>query len=109
MYIYIHPSLYISIYTYIQREREREVDRQVFCLDYDRFFCDKELWLRGKELDVFHFDPDIKIQHLHPAFGGKEDQTHKNVRKYLNKDKQTYRIRQEKNLLWGRSYELINA
>lgn len=87
---------------------ERFIDRQVFCQDYDRFFCDKELWLRAKELGKFYFNPEIKIKHLHPSFGGTEDETHKNVRKYLAKDKETYRQRQAKGYLWGKNWGLVS-
>ena len=36
-----------------------------------------------------------------------EDATHIKVREFLAKDKQTFLLRQAKNLLWGETYDLI--
>ena len=87
---------------------DRFPNRQVFCPDYDRFHGDWELMQHAKSIGRFHFDRDIKIEHLHPAFGGKEDQTHRDVRRYLSKDKETFRQRQSKGFLWGNNFNLIN-
>ena len=88
---------------------DRFPDRKVWCENYSRFFCDKELWLYANEIGKFHFSDKARLAHLHPAFTGeKPDYTHKQVRKHLSKDKETFRQRQEKNLLWGRDFTLLN-
>ncbi len=87
---------------------KRFPDKKVFCPDYHRFYGDFELWQFAKSLNKFHFCREAGIEHLHPAFGGTEDETHKEVRKFLPNDKQTFRMRQAKGLLWGKSWELLN-
>lgn len=85
-------------------------DRQVFCLDYLRFYADFELWQSAKQSNKFYYCTTARIRHLHPAFGGGvEDDTHKNVRQHLPKDKITFQQRKARNLLWGKTWELINA
>jgi hypothetical protein len=37
------------------------------------------------------------------------DETHKDVRKYLNADRIMYNKRKAKKLIWGDSFELINS
>lgn len=87
---------------------DRFPNREVFCKDYERFFIDKELMLFAQSVGQFHFDREIKIQHLHPLFGGKEDDTHKDVRKYIDKDRMTHRRRQALGYLWGKNFGLVN-
>ena len=87
---------------------ERFPDKRVFNEDYERFYIDKELFLFANEIRRFHFDRDIKIEHLHPLFGGTKDSTHDNVRKHLPVDKKTWQIRQANNFLWGRDFNLVN-
>ncbi len=84
-------------------------DKKVFCPDYHRFYGDFELWRFAKFIDKFYFCSTARITHLHPAFSkDPPDNTHKDVRIWIGKDKQTHRMRKAKNLLWGESWELIN-
>jgi hypothetical protein len=86
---------------------ERFPDSQVFCPSYYRFFGDFELWRYAKSIDKFLFCIPARIQHLHPAFSKEqEDETHRLVRKWLPTDRQTFKLRQSKNLLWGDSFIL---
>jgi len=82
-------------------------NRQVFCPDYHRFRSDYELMQYAKSIGKFKFYRDIKIKHYHPAFGGREDETHRDVRKYLNIDKNTFQERQMKGWLWGCDFNLM--
>jgi len=88
---------------------ERFPEKQVFCPDYDRFFSDWELWQYAKSINRFYFCSIARIEHLHPL-GNKalEDDTHKDVRKWIKGDKKTFAIRKQRNLLWGDSFKLIN-
>ena len=81
--------------------------RKVFCLDYWRFYMDKELLLLIENSNKFVFDKEVKIKHLHPAITGIADKTHKYNRKYLQRDRETFYLRRKKNWLWGRDYNLI--
>jgi len=89
---------------------DRFPDRKAICPDYYRFYSDKELWLYSTEIGKFHYDPQIKIKHLHAAYYKDAlDQTHLDVRKHLAKDKYTYNQRQSQKLLWGRNFDVINT
>jgi len=79
---------------------KRFKDKNVWCLDYSRFYADKELMLYARKIGRFYYCPEIQINHYHGSFYG-EDDTHKKVRQFLSKDKQTFNLRQEKGLLWG--------
>lgn len=88
---------------------DRFPNRQVFCPDYFRFYGDFELMKRAKELNKFHFSHEAQLNHNHPCINREfEDATHKDVRKFIGRDKYTFQQRQAKGLLWGRTWELIN-
>lgn len=88
---------------------ERFPEKQVFCPDYDRFYGDFEVWRQAEHVKKFYFCSTARIIHLHPCTDKNlEDDTHKDVRTYLRKDKETYSIRQQRNWLWGRNYDLVN-
>ena len=77
-------------------------DRQVFCLDYYRFYADRELYLYAKKVNKFKFSHLISLIHYHPAFYKNfVDETHKKVRQYWQQDHITYNKRQELGYLWG--------
>lgn len=91
------------------RYSERFPERQVFCPDYERFYADFELWKYAKSVDRFYFCQQARIEHLHPSTNrALEDETHKEVRKWLPQDRETFKKRQDNNLLWGNSWELLN-
>jgi len=83
-------------------------NKQVWCPSYYRFYGDRELWLFAKSINKFKFCEEAKIFNNHPAFTGEIDYTHKEVRKYLRQDRIMYEKRQSKNLIWGKTFELIN-
>jgi len=88
---------------------DRFPDRQVFCPDYYRFYGDFELMKQAKEVGKFHFSHEAQLVHNHPCINKKfQDATHADVRKHIAKDKHTFKIRQARGLLWGKSWELIN-
>ncbi len=88
---------------------DRFPDRQVFCPEYYRFYGDFELWRYASEINKFVFGKDVRIEHFHPAFyPNLEDNTHREVRRWIARDRDTFRKRQEKNFLWGRTWDLIN-
>lgn len=81
----------------------------VWCLDYDRFYSDFELWQYSSSIGKFYYCSIARIKHYHPAFDKKQiDSTHDEVRTYLPKDRLTFNQRKEKGLLWGKSFSLIN-
>ncbi len=87
---------------------QRFPNQQVFCPDYDRFYGDWELWQYAKSIDKFYFCQQARIQHHHPITNkALEDETHKDVRLHLPKDRQTFQTRKGKGFLWGRSFDLI--
>lgn len=86
---------------------ERFINKQVWCPEYKRFYGDRELGDYAKSIGKFYFAENARIVHLHPGFTGEPpDNTHNEVRKYLNKDRVTYFKRQQKSLLWGRDFQL---
>jgi hypothetical protein len=87
---------------------DRFPDRQVWAPDYNRLWADKELLDYADSIGRFYFSRKTNIIHLHPAFGGQEDQTHVAVRTYLAKDKFIYQTRKELGYLWGRNFKLLN-
>lgn len=87
---------------------ERFPDRKVWCPDYYRLWADKELMDYARSVGKFHASTVCKIVHWHPAFGGTVDTTHIAVREFRDLDRKTYRSRQNKGLLWGQNWDLIN-
>ena len=88
---------------------DRYPNRQVWCPDYHRFYCDWELWRRAKDVGKFYFSENARINHYHPCTNKKlEDSTHYKVRTFLKDDKVTFQRRQVFNYLWGKNFSLIN-
>ncbi len=88
---------------------ERFPDGQVFCPDYDRFYCDHELWKFANSINKFYFCSTARIEHLYlDSINEPSDKTHKEGRKYWEVDNITYEKRKTLNYLWGKSFELIN-
>ena len=81
--------------------------RQVFPIEYSRFHGDEEVYLYAKSINKFHFAENVKIEHLHPDYSKNKDNTHKEVRKYKEKDNLIFNLRQNKKLLWGQSWEIV--
>jgi hypothetical protein len=80
-------------------------ERKVFCEAYKRFYLDQELYEYSSKVGKHYFDMSSKLIHCHPSFDSKYmDNTHTEVRKYLNKDKKTYENRKKKGLLWGETF-----
>lgn len=87
---------------------DRFPNRQIMSPDYFRLFADHELWLYAKSINKFYFSSISQVQHLHPCTNHKlKDQTHRDVRFYLQQDKQTFEERQKKGFLWGRNFNLL--
>ena len=87
---------------------ERFPNRQVFCPDYFRFFGDKELEIFASSINKLYYSKDLRLEHHHPAYSNGKDVTHRLVRKYLPEDRYTFQTRQNKKLLWGQDFTLIN-
>jgi hypothetical protein len=84
-------------------------NKKVFCEDYKRFYLDQELYLYADKIRKFYYSQDAILEHLHPAFDSTQfDETHTIVRKWLFQDKETFRQRQLKGLLWGENFEFTN-
>lgn len=83
-------------------------DRNVWCIDYHRFYGDKELGEYAKSINKFYYCNEIKITHLHPSTDIRQlDNTHNNVRKWLNIDRRIYEVRKMRKLLYGKEFVLI--
>lgn len=86
--------------------------RACFCPDYISFHADAELGLCARLLNKFRFAENACLVHRHPAYYPEEiDVTHNLVRhpEKISADVQTWEKRQKKELLWGRSFELVNG
>ena len=81
--------------------------KKIWCPDFYRFFCDYELQLFAESINKFYYSENVKIEHLHGDFFTK-DETHREVRKYKERDNNTFTQRRNKNYLWGRDFNLIN-
>ena len=94
----------------IGREYSRRFpDYEVWCPDYKRFYCDRELGDYAKSIGKFTYNPNIRINHFHPCVNrALVDHTHEDVRTHLGKDKTTFQRREIKGYLWGRDFNLIN-
>jgi len=92
-----------------KRYADRFPERQAFCPDYDRFYCDKELGEYAKSINRFYFASKAEIIHLHPCVDKRfEDLTHYQVREYLQHDKQTWLHRSSQRWLWGRDFNRVD-
>ena len=88
---------------------ERFPEGMVWCPDYNRFYCDHELWQFAKRIDKFQFCIPARIEQLHPAFTKEpNDETHIDVRKWWKIDHTTHTRRKHLNYLWGKEFNLIN-
>ena len=90
-------------------ERFKDVDYQVCCPNYRFFFQDEELWLYATSLKKFYHCEEAKLIHYHPGYLKEEmDKTHDIVRGDIRKeDKRIYRERRRRNLIWGKSWEIV--
>ena len=85
---------------------DRFPNRQVYPIMYERFFGDQEMWLYANKINKFKLSR-ASLNHYHASLDRtQEDATHRDVRKYLAQDKQTFAQRQSKQLLWGNSFEI---
>jgi hypothetical protein len=85
---------------------DRFPQRQVFMPKYKRFYGDTELYDYASKISKCHFDETASLIHLHPAFNPEwMDETHKDVRKHLSKDRKLYQERQRNKLLWGETFD----
>lgn len=64
-------------------------------------FSIQEVATLGTRLDKIYLDMGLKVYHLSPAAGEPADRTHIEARKYRAKDKQLFRERCAKGLIWG--------
>lgn len=88
--------------------KDRFPDKNIYCMDYKRFYLDQELYLYANSIEKFYFDQSSTLIHLHPNYSNyKADETHHNVRKFWKKDKETFDLRIKNNYLWGKDFKLI--
>ena len=85
-------------------------DRQVCCVDYVHFYQDEEVLEYAKSINKFVLCRNAELIHHHPAFYSNEmDETHKIPRgETHDRDRATYLKRKHKDLIWGKSWELVN-
>jgi hypothetical protein len=91
-------------------ERYKDVDYQVCCPNYIQWLQDEELLKFVTSLDKFTTTDDFALIHYHPAYTPGEgiDETHKIVRgNIIQNDRKIFNKRQIKNLIWGKTWELI--
>lgn len=91
-------------------ERYKDVDYKLCCPDYKHFYQDEEMYIFANELGRFVEAPNAIVKHYHPAFVREEmDETHPLVRgAVMKEDTAIYTERRSRNLVWGKSWELIN-
>lgn len=81
-------------------------NKEVFCPNYYRFYGDYELLKYAESIKRFYYADNVKINHLHPDYARCKDNTHREVRKYKEKDCLIFGMRQAKKLLWGKDWNL---
>jgi hypothetical protein len=82
----------------------------IFCIDYKSFHADAEVGNYARSVNKFKYGIDAKILHYHPAHIKSEmDETHNIVRAPGIKeyDRETWNMRQERKLLWGKDFEVV--
>jgi len=91
-------------------ERYKEVDYQLYCPDYTHFHGTEEIFQYANSLGKFKNCPEAVLDHYHPSFNADwKDATHDIVRsQIIQKDKATWKTRQQKELVWGKTWDLIN-
>ena len=82
---------------------ERFPTKEVECPDYINYFSDQELWEYTKSLNRFHFCENAVVKHHMP-----KDTTRNAMWATWDRDEYTWRKRQERKLLWGREFDLLN-
>jgi len=91
-------------------ERFKDVNYKVHCPDYRFFQQDRELEKFSKSLNKFKLCYTARLIHYHPCkYSDEMDETHKIPRQEIREiDKKTAKLREDKGLIWGNSFELIN-
>lgn len=91
-------------------ERYKEVDYMVSNPSYKHFYQDEELWIYASSQGLFRECESAILKHYHPAFISSEiDETHPLVRGAVKRhDDYIYKIRREKDLVWGKSWEITS-
>jgi len=91
-------------------KRYKDVNYQVCCPEYTHWYQDEELWKYACSLNKFTVCETVKLKHYHPGFIKTEkDETHLIPRgKIKIEDDKTYKQRIAKELIWGKSWELVN-
>lgn len=84
-------------------------ERQVCCPDYTHFYQDEEVLEYAKSINKFILCREATLIHHHPAFYSNEmDETHKIPRgETQDIDRQIYLERRRRDLVWGKTWELI--
>jgi hypothetical protein len=91
-----------------RRFADRFPDRQCFCPDYTSFHADSELGKYARKVGRFLFMGDAQIVHHHPNLEPREiDETHHVVRQASGRDRERWRERTERALIWGESFERV--
>jgi len=88
---------------------DRFPDRQVYCPDYRHYYADTEFMKYAKSVNKFTYCKEAEVEHYHPVYTGKQDETNKVSRLSYKQDRQTASERSEKGFLWGRDFGLING
>ena len=89
-------------------ERFKDVNYQVYCPEYTHWNIDQELYEYALSLGKFTLS-GAKLTHYHPAFYSEEmDDVHAATRGIIMRiDKETRQKRQERNLIWGKTFERV--
>lgn len=88
---------------------DRFPERKVFCPDYNCLYVDEELGKFAKDINKFVYCKEAQLNHWHPAWTKeKPDDTHLYNKINKPKDIKIYKLRQQKGLLWGKSFETIS-
>ena len=82
-------------------------NRAVWCPDYKVFHCDNELGQFAKSVDKFYFCETAHITYHFPNIRVDMDDTWKWSRRNKSHDSNIATQRNNANLLWGRTYDLL--
>ncbi len=82
-------------------------EHQVCAIPYHHFFQDEEMYQYATSINKFKLCKTAILKHFHPSFLGNEvDDTHLIPRgKIFKIDKGIFKDRQERGLIWGKSFE----
>lgn len=83
-------------------------DKQAFCPDYKHLYIDREIEAYARTVDRFKMSK-AALFHYHPCLDASwHDHTHDHIRRFKNADSETFKLRQQRHLTWGITFDRVN-